>query len=82
MQDYLSDRNIPYCSTMFKLYKIIKNIKPKFKAYKVESLLEQHGHSVLHLPPYHLRYNLIELISGLVKSGLSHKMCHIGEMMN
>lgn len=70
MQDWLSDRNIPFSATMFKaeLFEIVKLNMPKFKTYKIDFILEEHGHSVLRLPPYHPELNPIELIWGLVKN--------------
>jgi hypothetical protein len=57
------DRNIPYSPTISKseLYEIIEIYKPKLKAYKVDSHLEEHGYSVLHLPPYYPKCNTVEI---------------------
>jgi transposase len=70
MQDWLNDRNIPFSATMFKaeLFEIVKLNMPKFKTYKFDFILEEHGHCVLRLPPYHPELNPIELIWGLVKN--------------
>ena len=68
MQTWLTEHNIPFDIKLLKpqLYEIIKKCKPEPK-YKVDEFLKQHGHEVLHLPPYHCEFNPIELIWGDLK---------------
>jgi hypothetical protein len=44
------------------LYSLIKLRKSRFKTFKIDALLAEHGHSVLRLPPYHPDLNPIELL--------------------
>jgi transposase len=44
------------------LYSVIKVRKPRFKTFKIDALLAEHGHSVLRLPPYHPDFNPNEMI--------------------
>jgi transposase len=43
------------------LYTIINSMKPKEKSFRVDELLETHGHSVVRLPPYMCELSPIEL---------------------
>lgn len=67
---WLVERNIPHDPKMFKpeLYEIIKIHKPKFPRYALDTLLHQHGHTALRLPPYHPELNPIEKIWANVKN--------------
>ena len=64
MIDWLTQKNMSFSSTMLKpeLYSIVKQNKDQHKTYKFDFLLQQHGHTVLRLPPYHPDLNPIELI--------------------
>jgi hypothetical protein len=45
------------------LVRILSNCyKMSFDRYKVDDLIEEHGHKVLRLPPYHCHFNPIELV--------------------
>lgn len=70
MVSWLVHRNIPHRDTMYKheLYELIKLHKPAHKSYVLDALMEQHGHSVLRLPPYHPELNTIELVWAEVKN--------------
>jgi predicted CoA-binding protein len=39
----LSQKNIPYNSTM---------TKPELNDYRIDKILKEHGHEILRLPPY------------------------------
>lgn len=57
-----------------KLYELIKPAKENLsKQYEVDSLLKEHGHEVLRLPPYHCDLNPIELIWADVKRNVAHE---------
>lgn len=54
--------------TKCELYDIIKQHKTKNPIYILDTILEEHGHTVLRLPPYHPEFNPIEKIWALVKN--------------
>jgi hypothetical protein len=47
--------------------------KPRFKTLKIDTLLAEHSHSVLRLPPYHPDLNPVELIWESVKEYVARK---------
>jgi 3'-phosphoadenosine 5'-phosphosulfate sulfotransferase (PAPS reductase)/FAD synthetase len=65
IQKWLENNNLPYDQTMLKaeLLGIVKNNKRQ-KEYVIDSIVSQHGHKVLGLPPYHCQFNLIEMVWG------------------
>jgi hypothetical protein len=75
MIDWLSDRGIPFSDQMCKpeLHSVIKLRKPRFKTFKIDALLAEHGPSVLRLPPHHPDLNPIELIWESVKECVARK---------
>jgi transposase len=75
MIDWLSDRGILFTDRMCKpeLYSLIKLRKLRFKTFKIDALLAEHGHSALRLPPYHPDLNPIELIWASVKEYVARK---------
>lgn len=75
MQQWLRDKNIPFNDAMLKtsLYDTIKIHKPRFKRFKVNALLEENGHTVLRLPPYHPDLNPIEEIWAQIKGYVAKK---------
>jgi transcriptional regulator NrdR family protein len=63
MIDWL-ERHGVQCGTSARkatLYKIINSMKPKQRTFRVDKLLESHGHSVVRLPPYMCDMSPIEL---------------------
>lgn len=70
MQQWLSQKNIPFTPMMLKveLYEIIKLHKPSNISYIIDRIFKEHGHDVLRLPPYHPELNAIELIWAEVKN--------------
>lgn len=71
MINWLNQKNVQFDQTLTKpeLYKIIQDNKYKFPpVYKLDRLLEEHGHKVLRLPPYHPDLNPIEKIWASVKN--------------
>lgn len=74
--EWLNDRNIPVNPKLLKpeLYALVKEHLFRFPVqYKLDALLEQHGHSVLRLPPYHPELNPIEKIWALVKNWVASR---------
>lgn len=68
---WLTEKQIDFNenSTKAELYSIIQHNKFRFPPlYVLDHLLEQHGHKVLRLPPYHPELNPIEKIWALVKN--------------
>lgn len=71
MLSWLVEKGIPADPHLTKpeLYQIIQENKFRFPPqYNLDRLLEQHGHLVLRLPPYHPELNPIEKIWALVKN--------------
>jgi transposase len=75
MIDWLTDRGIPFSDRICKpeLYSLIKLRKPRFKAFKINAVLAEHGHSALHLPPHHPDLNPTELIWASIKEYVARK---------
>jgi hypothetical protein len=55
------------------LYSLIKLRKPRLKTFKIDALLEEHGYSVVLLPPCHSYRNPIEVIQASVKEYVAGK---------
>jgi hypothetical protein len=55
------------------LYSLIKLRKPRFKTFKIDTLLAEHGHSALCLSPCHPDLNAIELIWASIKEYVARK---------
>jgi transposase len=47
--------------------------KPRFKTFKIDALLAEHGHFALRLPPYYPDLNPIELIWASIKEYVTKK---------
>jgi hypothetical protein len=54
-------------------YSLIKLRKPRFKTFKIDALLAEHGHSALRVPLYHPDLNPIELIWASIKEYVVRK---------
>lgn len=70
MVNWLKERHVAVDPTLKKpqVYEIVKTHKERTDlSYTVDSHLQQHGHQVLRLPPYHCELNPIELIWGDLK---------------
>jgi hypothetical protein len=55
------------------LYSLIKVRKPRFRTFKSDALLAEHGDSALRLPPHHPDLNPIEMRRGWVKEYVARK---------
>lgn len=70
MVEYLSSRNVPYSSDMYKpqLYQLIQLCKDKFSEYKTDLLLREHGHTVIRLPQHHPDLNPVKAVLASIKT--------------
>ncbi|CAG4981618.1 unnamed protein product [Colias eurytheme] len=74
LQEWLTNNNIEVddCWTKAQLYELIKRHKGDPK-YEVDKMLNENGHEVLRLPPYHCDLNPIEKIWAIVKRRIAEK---------
>lgn len=70
---WLCNKKIPFTPNMFKpeLHKLVKRNKPLENPYKIDSILGNHGHTAIRLPPYHPDLNPIELIWAQLKHSVT-----------
>lgn len=75
LMQWLLNHNIPFDEKMLKteLYQLVKQNKSPHKKYIIDSLLAEHGHNALRLPPYHPDLNPIEMIWSLIKNHVALK---------
>nr|XP_015840131.1 PREDICTED: uncharacterized protein LOC103314336 [Tribolium castaneum] len=78
IKTWLEEKKIVHPQNAFKqeLLAIAKSNKQNVN-YKVDKLVEEHGHKVLRLPPYHCHYNPIEHVWALSKTFYDK---HIGKV--
>lgn len=77
IMEWLEKLNITFDRKMFKAELLnIAKLNRKPTRYKVDEYLQENGHEVLRLPPYHCQFNAIEMIWADAK-GFYNK--HIGE---
>lgn len=82
MQTWLRQKIIEFEESILKteLYNIIKKYKEQFKKFNIDAILNEAGHSVLRLPPYHLR---LSQIKGYVASkNVSWNLTRITDLVN
>jgi transposase len=74
IKEWLTANNIHYEEYHKKdeLLVFVDKYKPE-PVYAAENILQQHGHEVLRLPPYHCDLNPIELIWSLAKRKIAKK---------
>ena len=75
MRNWLTHRGIKFPEKGPGSYKkdllvIINEHKPQ-QLYIADKMIEQHGHQVLRLPPYHCQFNPIELLWGIIKNDVA-----------
>ncbi|KAJ3652267.1 hypothetical protein Zmor_018246 [Zophobas morio] len=75
MVQWLTDKKLPFQPTMLKpqLYEVAKSYKKRYVTYKFDTILTNHGHTVLRLPLCHLDLNPIELIWATIKNNVDRK---------
>lgn len=70
IQDWLTEKNIPWEPSMNKLelVELLNKVRANYDAnYRIDNLAAAEGHHVLRLPPYHCELNPIELVWSQVK---------------
>ncbi|CAG4975819.1 unnamed protein product [Colias eurytheme] len=89
MQTWLQQKEIKFDESMLKpeLYNLIKKYKEQFKKFNIDAILNETGHAVLRLPPYHPDLNQIEMawsqIKGYVASkNVSWNLARITDLVN
>jgi len=72
IQKWLRDKGVEFtsCLVVAELLKLTKGVRDKYHAYKVDLMANEHGHTVLRLPPYHSEFNPMEMIWTQIKSYL------------
>jgi transposase len=71
MQEWLINHHVQFEANYTKnqLWEVITPFRRNYQnQYIVDKILNDHGHEVLRLPPYHCQYNPIELAWGLSKN--------------
>ncbi|KAG0445665.1 hypothetical protein HPB47_027771, partial [Ixodes persulcatus] len=76
IQEWLTDNDIVWDPTFLKaeLLNLVERAEltmPGLQKYRIDDIAEQHGHSVLPLPPYHCELNNIELVWSQVKGSIA-----------
>lgn len=72
---WLQQHNIPHDPKKLKpdLYEIIKRHKEKYTEFAIDRIMEEHGHKIIRLPPYHPDFNPIENIWSQIKQHVAKK---------
>lgn len=72
IMNWLDDKGVAYNPFMLKkdLYAKVLEIKEANKKYKIDEIVENAGHVVLRLPPYHTELNPIEPIWTIAKDSI------------
>lgn len=75
MLDYLTARNVPYSSDMYKpqLYQLIVLCKDKSNDYRTEVFLREHGHTVIRLPQQHPDLSPIKAVLASIRGYIGNK---------
>lgn len=75
VQQWLRDKNVEFhpLETLPELRQKVKYLMPREKKYELDEIALEKGHEVIRLPPYHCKYNPIELIWAQVKGEVAKK---------
>ncbi|KAG0410409.1 hypothetical protein HPB47_012473 [Ixodes persulcatus] len=76
IQEWLTDNDIVWDRTFLKaeLLDLVERARltmPGLQKYRIDDIAEQHGHTVLRLPPYHCELNPIELVWSQVEGSIA-----------
>lgn len=55
------------------LVKLLREVKPEYVSYEIDTLFARYGHVVLRLPPYHPEINPIEEVWGALKQTIGYE---------
>ena len=85
--EWLKKRKIPYAKDALRptLWKLAKEKRENYPAYRLEKIAYKYGHEIVRLPPYHCQLNPIELIWGIEKSYVAsenkeHKLSEVEDL--
>ncbi|GBP38243.1 hypothetical protein EVAR_18123_1 [Eumeta japonica] len=75
MQTWLRQKEIQFEESMLKpeLYNLLKKYKEQFRKFNIDAILNEAGHAVLRLPPYHPDLNPIEMAWSQIKGYVANK---------
>ncbi|GBP23220.1 hypothetical protein EVAR_82385_1 [Eumeta japonica] len=89
MQTWLRQKEIQFEESMLKpeLYNLIKKYKEQFRKFNIDAILNEAGHAVLRLPPYHPDLNPIEMAWSQIKGYVANKnvswnLARIADLVN
>ncbi|KAM7311876.1 uncharacterized protein ISCGN_008783 [Ixodes scapularis] len=84
IQGWLTSKGIAWDAKMLKrqLLEIVSSVKPQYVKYRVDTVAERAGCTVVRLPPYHCEFNPIELIWAQIKNRVAARntMFKIGDV--
>lgn len=74
IEEWLQSNNIAYPAKATKsmLMILVRQNKPD-PVYEIDTLVQEYGHKIVRLPPYHCDLNPIEMIWGIVKGKVATK---------
>lgn len=75
------------CMIKSELIEIVNTVKGKYSDYRVDILANQHGHTVVRLPPYHCELNPIEQVWSEVKrfvaaNNTQYTLLHVQQLLH
>ncbi|XP_055932005.1 uncharacterized protein LOC129962281 [Argiope bruennichi] len=75
IQEWLSQKHISWDKDMIKieLLQKVSEVKHFYDIYRVETIAEKYGHTILRLPPYHSELNPIEMIWSQIKGHVARE---------
>ena len=87
MPNGLKKRKIPYAKDALRptLWKMAKEKRDNYPAYRLEKIAYKYGHEIVRLPPYHCQLNPIEPIWGIEKNYVAsenkeHKLSEVEDL--
>ena len=85
--EWLKKRKIPYAKDALRptLWKLAKEKRENYPAYRLEKIAHKYGHEIVRLPPYHCQLNPIELIWEIEKNYVAsenkeHKLSEVEDL--
>ncbi|KAF8788044.1 Protein FAM243A like protein [Argiope bruennichi] len=75
IQEWLSQKYISWDKDMIKieLLQKVSEVKHFYVIYRIETIVEKYGHTILRLPPYHRELNPIEMICSQIKGHVARE---------